>query len=512
MRSVIIPSVVLPILILALIGWHRNRKLPLFAACKESEKSPAGWKWGLMACCCLAFLFVFALISLAWLQGDDWWMLDRGGLADRFNGVFHNYLDWNARLGDALTRVTRVTFDRWEPRIFNTLAVMLAPLALFRLCKKEGESMFSGKGLVFYGFTWALVMLNSYIPMWKSIFDYSACANYMYPSVATVWLLSFYRNDSLQEDSSHAKCLGLFILGVVCGWGTESADAVLVPMLTLLMVLSLKGKTRRWTPHAWAGFWGFMIGSAILILSPALGRRTTRTLEGMQLDVSSMMPEQMQDFLQNLSWDSLALIRSEGVIYIKDFPLFDRIWYFSPFWGERFLACCWVGLSAVGVLAILLLLERSGNVLRTIGWGLLIVLAGIGMGLAYLYSCIPSTMAFYPACFCINIAVCFLFLRLNNKWIRNGVSGMLLAGALGLFIPAGIEAWQYKHYEAERWDAIHAQIAEGKQDIVLPKPYPVEPRDPVGLIGSLQLGEDPTKFPNNMAARSLNVNSIRQAE
>lgn len=512
MRSIIIPSVVLPILIIALIGWYKNRSLPFSCKSGGGKPAPALWKCMLALCCVMAYSGLFLIISAAWLQGDDWWILSLDSFEKHISAVFHCYLDWVSRIGEILVRSTGITYNRWEPRILNSLVLTLAPLALFRLCKREGQTIFSAGGVAFYVFALGITLLNMHLPLWKNVYDYANCANYVYPSVATAFLLSFYRTDALKKQSSHILCIGLFLLGLICGWGTESGSAVLLPLMTLLLISAKTGKTHRWTPHACAGYLGVLVGCAFLFLSPALIRRTARTIVGMPLDVSSMTALQKQEFLQNLSPASIMQIRGESnVLLIKDFPLFDRFWYFSSYWAERFLSSCWIGLTAVTILALLIIVaEPWKKAVRPLVGGILIAGIGVAMAASYLTTCIPSTMAFYPACFCITIAACFLYLRLRGKYLKPAASAVVLGISLYLFVPAGIEAWQYKHYEHERWANIQAQIAEGKRDIVLPPPYPIEPKDPFNLIRAYQLGEDPKAFPNNMAAGSLNVNSIRQ--
>lgn len=514
MRSIIIPSIVLPILIIALIGWYKNRSLPFFSKNESATPSATPWKYVLALCCVIAYSGLFLIISAAWLQGDDWWLLGIDTIEEHISEVFHTYLDWVSRVGEVLIRATGITYNRWEPRILNSLVLTLAPLALFRLCKRGDQSIFSAGGVAFYVFALGITLLNMHLPLWKNVYDYANCANYVYPSVATALLLSFYRTDALKKQSSHMLCIALFLLGLICGWGTEAGSAVLLPLMTLLLVSAKIGKTQRWTPHAYAGYFGALVGGAFLFLSPALIRRTARTIASMPLDVSSLTALQKQEFLQNLSPTSVLQIRGESnVLLIKDFDLLDRFWYFSSYWAERFLSCCWIGLTAVIVLVLLMLVTTrpQKKSLRPIAGGMLIAGTGVAMAASYLTTCIPSMMAFYPACFCITIAACFLYLRLQ-KYPKLACSAAVLGISLYLFVPAGYEAWQYKHYEHERWANIQAQIAEGKRDVILPPPYPTEPKDPFKLIKAHQLGEDPTFFPNNMAKRSLNIDSIRQAQ
>ena len=511
MRSIIIPSIIIPLLILALMAWRKRGQLPLFAASRNHSAPAVKWYWGLGACAFVSYVFLFSVISAAWMQGDDWWMLGSTGILDGLYGAFQTYLHWVSRVWEILVRTTGLSIERWQPRILNPLVLSLAPLALFALCKRREDSILSAKGLVFYAFAWAVLLMNTTLPSMWIFFDYANCANYVYSSVVAAWFLSYYRPDALQKESSHAQCAGMLFLGILAGWGAECIAAVICPLLTLWFLFSLfRGQEKRWSSHAYVGYWGFLIGNAMLLLSPALERRVERTMSGMQLDVSAMKAGEVQTFLEHLSWEKLSLISSEGAILIQDFSLFERFWYFSPFAAERLLSCCKIGLVVAGVLSLVMLIVQRKEALRTVGLAILIGGLSVAMLLAYLTSCIPSTMSFFPASFCLTVACCYVFLRLRGPIIRAVSALSMLVFAFVMILPSAIEAWQFKHYEIERWNNIQAQMAAGNQDIVLPRPYPVAPVDRLGMINTSPLQHDPDIFPNSMAAKALGVKSIRQ--
>ena len=89
---------------------------------------------------------------------------------------------------------------------------------------------------------------------------------------------------------------------------------------------------------------------------------------------------------------------------------------------------------------------------------------------------------------------------------------MLFGTAGFIFIPAGIEGWAYKKYELARHTQIIRLRERGVKDIVLERPFLVEPKDPISLIKFTDLKANANQYPNGGAAGFYKVRSVIQKE
>lgn len=92
--------------------------------------------------------------------------------------------------------------------------------------------------------------------------------NYMWTAFAAVCFLLPYRTDSAPEGRCIARSVGMFLLGVLAGWSGENACIAAAVGLVLMLARRalLKEHIRVWM---WVGAVGFIIGAAMLFLSPA---------------------------------------------------------------------------------------------------------------------------------------------------------------------------------------------------------------------------------------------------
>lgn len=503
-----IQAVALCVLLFFVVKWWIGHKtMPFFIRESTGKGKRNGWTWLLVACVLAAFVGLFVLISQAWLQVDDWWLVGIQTWQKRISGTGASLLFWNSRSGEFLIHLTGMSPERWEPRILNSLVVALAPLMLFRLCRTKKQRIDSWCGVLFYIFSFSLLMMNAH---WKTYFHYANCANYVYPCVAALCLLGYYRPDAQDSPPSHLCCLWLFVLGCFCGGGAESLGITLSGILTVLFVLQKRGKIAPWSLQACAGYWGVLVGNVILYLAPALPMRTIMATSQIAFDAAVSGGDEVQQFLSNLSWQNMSAITGGGVIFIGRFSVVDRFLYFSSYLGERLLSCCWIGLA---VFALLLVLHAvfGGRKSREV---MLVSLAIAGVGLLmacmYLASCIPSPMSLFPPCMCLTVAVSVLFLNLESRMLRVAVSLVMLASCLVYLIPPGLEAAHYKKYELEQLARIEQQMADGKEDITLPVPFTQIPENRLELIAMPQFEASPQGQNSRWAAQYYKVKSLRQ--
>lgn len=473
------------------------------------------YKHAILFIMALSYVGLVVLLMASWTQGDDWRgiMLENQPFdlrIERWRGI---YLSWVSRFGDFIVFWGQSP-SRWESRLIIPLAAVLAPLAFWKLVKIKGETIFSLKGLLFYCFVLCACLVGVYTKSWRNYWCWAAAANYLLPSIAIVYYLSFYRMDnwSIGEKDPQLQnplrlSVGLFFLGLVSGWGMECASVVLLPTMVALAVYTMR-KHRKWSVSLWCGFSGFLLGATLLLASPALAGRAAVARRERPLKVEQLSPSEIHDFLSNLNVEDLNKLRGAGsVVYLGDFSFWEKL-HFLPYLIETYWSCCVVGVVCFALLSATILVVRK-RCLKVCAVALCIVGISVLMACAYLQSCIPHHMSFLPPCFMVVAACAYLFVRLNNKIAQGIFAALISAYTLYLLVPAGTEAWRYKKYELQRYNEICRQKSEGKTDIVLNYPYPKEPKHSMGLVGG-HVASNPKGWPNTHMKDVFQVRSIVQ--
>ena len=134
---------------------------------------------------------------------------------------------------------------------------------------------------------------------------------------------------------------------------------------------------------------------------------------------------------------------------------------------------------------------------------------------SYLGGCVPSHMSFLPQSFMVVVACALMFLKLRGKFapvLLGGMTLIIVGMGLSRMVPAGLEAWQYKKYERERFAAIAEQKAAGCEILELPNPsWEVSPVDSLGLIRAMDFGSKISDYPNGPACYYFKVKGIKRA-
>lgn len=468
---------------------------------------------------------MFLLLSASWTQGDDWRnIFCRGSaLSSRIPNALDYYFNFVSRVGDLFIWLFGQSFARTETNALTALLTVTAPFAFFRLCHPVGTSIFSARGIAFYIFTFFLCLVGVCLEPWRNYRCWACVINYLLPTLATVCFLSCYRLDRLSGKDSKMRCLGLFALGLLCGWGTECCSALLIPALAGYALYCKRRKTA-WSASRLFGMVGTWLGATFLFASPALANRGNAAREFMPVKVAAFSPEQMEEFLSHLNWDTVNLLKGVGgVIFLGDFTVLGKL-HFLPFLLERYWQCCHIGVACLAVLAAASLLckgkERGSATWRTVA----IAVGGGGistlMACSYLASCIPFPTSFLPPCFVIVGTCCTCFLRVGKGVLLPSLLALGLAVyALSLFVPAGREAWNYKKYEQAQYAEAKRQADAGCTDITLPYPYEYEPENNMGLINAHTISNKPEDngwvgqvFRHNIHPDISSVRQLRRGE
>lgn len=500
--------IILPICLISIIFGHRlTRKSDHLS---DVQPKPSN-RWRIIvsltaSLCCLS---LGMLLYCAWFQGDDWEFHDCLPLRTDILRAGWRYLHWVSRGGEIFLTIVQLSFNRWQAWILVPLITAAAPFAFYALLKPKEASIYSATGFRFYVFMFCLCLLGVYLPSWRNYWCFAAACNYLFPTVLTVWFLSYFRSDMNDARNGKALCILLFLAGCLSGWGTECMTAILLPLLTIRVAYNIIRKKRDLPLCSYYGYAGFLCGAFLLFASPALSTRSQLTAESLHGKLSGMNETTMDCFLNHLDDSAMESLRGGAdIIYLKSFPLLKH-YHFVPYISKLFLCCCCIA-GITWIVLSLITLTEGRNGIRKVLYSTIFTIIAFFMAWSYLYACIPTHMSFLPPCFIVVAAAGYLFLRTRYNFCRTLVTTTLVGIAMYIFVPAGIEAWEYKHYEKARMTEIRRQISEGNKDIRLPKPYPVKPKDPLGLISKSDLKSDSKKYPNSSACKPFGVDSITQ--
>lgn len=475
------------------------------------------WFWVLLGSCVLAYCALALFASTAWLKMDDFTFMDMGRtLGEKWKEASNRYSSWVSRFGDFVVYFFPLTRSRWEVWLVNPALLVSLPFALWRLLRRSrGESMAGSKGVIFFWFSLFLIVLS--IATMRSFWDFAASTNYLWPSVGFVWLISLYNpvNWQVGRKQQQLLCLGALVLGLICGWGIECTAVTIVPLLFLWVGYNCWKKVKL-PLFCWSGLLGAMWGVFILFSSPALARRLAAISKSRPLDVYSLTPEQIDHFVRNLNWEQVNLLKGQASnISLHGIPLLKHA-YFLPFLNERFWGLACYAVVMFGLLALCFLASKASKArLKQVGISLSVLILGYGMGLSYIVQSIPTAMSFVPASMTCAIACIILFYFLQEDevtWSPKCLVATILAAflCLSVYFPVGAEALRYTSYRDAQLAEIDAQIAAGKKHIVLPCPWPLPPRDRLGLIGRRNIRENPEEYVNMRAAQAFRVKKISQ--
>lgn len=483
---------------------------------------PREMKWCclLSAVALLLYIALALLLSTAWLKGDDYAssLLAARGIRTQINTAINGYASHVSRNGDILIKLMPLAENRWQVWILNPLVVLLVPYGLLRLTGNGRMRLYSPKGILFFILFFLLASLSCKITgNWRNYWCYAASANYLWPTVAAIYLISFYRKEfridgAISKPSLLLKCTALFLLGIYTGSGPECLSVILVP-LSLAWVIGRLWQRKRIAWGCLAASIGTIWGAFFVYASPALFNRKISDAAFRQLHVNNLSYDQIVNFVQNLTWEKVCLLKDcSSVINFEGIPLWLHI-YFLPWLAESYGECCCYTLITFALLFLLLLAKKQPQQKRIISIAAIYLVASSLSALAYLSACIPTAMSFLPAVYILLAGCAFLYQRLPYRWIPQSlITAACLTTALILLLPPGIEAWHYKKYERERAQYIRQQKAEGVDDVVVPPLFPKAPQDGIGLIGGMRGGLNNTGggYPNSDAARHYGIKSLSQ--
>lgn len=504
------PIVLVPAIFVLSFAYKRSRGV--FSSNEEQCHSSGKWRLIILLIAFAFFTCLSLLLSTAWVKGDDWIFLsfNESRFLERLTIATRRYLSWVSRGGEFYGTIIGLSFSRWENWLLASLVAAAAPFAFFSLVKEKGN-IFSLKGLMFYVSIFCLCLLGVNIPVWRNYWCYAAAVNYLFPTVLAIWFLSYFRTGIVERNTNKFSCCGLFLMGVLSGWGTECMTVTILPILTMWVLYNLFSKNNFLPLCSYWGYVGFLVGAFLLFASPALSTRGSLEAESIGTMLKNLSPEQMKSFLQNIDDTTIMSLRgSSGIITLKDIPLLDHV-HFVPFLTKRFLSCCAVSMIFYVIVYVCYIFQEKKYKLRILVPAVFLFVSFV-CAYSYLVQCIPTVMSFLPPCFILIAGLAYMIQRIKSVSIVALIAIMLFGTACFIFIPAGIEGWAYKKYELARHNQIIKLRENGVRDIVLERPYPVEPKDPISLIKYTDLKANANQYPNGGVAGYYKVKSIIQKE
>lgn len=500
-----------------------NLHVPECSAAGETGTSPwykTSYGWAIAGSVFIAYTALALLLSTSWLKGDDFTFMGHlwknTTMEAAWDAATHRYSTWVARFGDFFAVLFPLSESRWQVWLINPALVVSIPFALFRLFRTDTkDTIASSKGLVFFWFCFFLFLLSAEMPHWRNYWCYAASTNYLWPSVGFIWLVSCYNPcnwNKVQASNAEMIGIGLFILGFICGWGMECTAVTMVPMLVLWVVYNWWRKIKL-PVFCWAGVIGVVWGAYVLFASPSHASRLETISKSRKLDIYSMTPEQITDFVQNLDWDKVNMLKGAASLTSLDgIPLWQHV-YFLPYLWERFwnlsnVAFCFSAVLLISLLCSNRYKQEGKRILVVVG----MLLFACVMACSYLAASIPQGMSYLPCAFMVASACAMLFFMHSDNSCFSArqliVSVVLSIIGLMYFVPAAIEGIKLYPYRIKQQELIHQMQQQGHEHIVLPYPVPFPPENRLCLFAVLSAEGD--RYPNRHAARTYKVRTIRQ--
>ena len=157
----------------------------------QREKGRMKWVIVLVSTSLLFYAFLSFLLSLSWLGGDDFFFPHNVPFSEHISHAIGKYCNGVSRFGESIVCLTGVSENRWQHFVLTPIFIILLPYTLFRLVKREQDTIFSAKGLIFY--VLIISLLISQVPGfdWRNFRCYAAATNYLWPLVTIALFLSY---------------------------------------------------------------------------------------------------------------------------------------------------------------------------------------------------------------------------------------------------------------------------------------------------------------------------------
>lgn len=390
-------------------------------------------------------------------------------LADVFTSQYQHYLHHNGRavahtLLQTFLLLGKGVFNLFNAAAFCTLVWATAKLALGRQAVRPLYLLLS-LGLLVH-FNPAFGMTNLWL---------SGSFNYLWVILWGALLLLPYRLElDAPWTTGRLAPVGMFLLGVVSGWGNENlSGAVFLGTLCFLVLHKIYLHTIR--PWAVAGSLGSFVGLMLLVLAPGLRARGSEFQDSRGF---------LTILLTRIIHATHALALYGGVLLVV--------------FGALFGALCLVKARPMDRALCLVYL-------------LLALAANYAMVLSPVY----YMRSFYPVLFFLAAADLYcLYLLMQASTALKPLQGLAAGALCGLLffdlLFGGYDILNYSTMRRTRDNEIRAAVAAGESDVQTYAVYPYTRF--CGAWGISDLHRDPDHWMNATTAVYYGANSLRATE
>lgn len=496
-----------------------NKGKELVEGNEEIKSSSRRCLWGL-AIIAFAVLIGGSLslfLSTSWISLDAWGFIPYASLSSRLHDACFSYMSHVSRSGEFVLHLIGISENQWQSCLFTPIAYLLIPVAMLRLIGERNTALLSRKGFLFFSFSLLLLIISSNIRKHSfcNFFQLPIAANYLWPLPFVFYFLSCYRkkcilNAESSDVVSYVKRMFIFVMGLFACWGPECVCVMIIPIVTAWGVYTMCRREKIAESCLW-GYLGALWGAFLLFASPALQNRALVGKCCRNVDFGEMSSAELERYFRSLDiiFDVSDFKDGTHCVNFSDLPLHYHL-YFLPRMSLTLWGCGQLVLAVFAVLFIFACAKKYQNRGRIIMSSLLVLCGGYVCASSYLMSCIPTAPSFHPPVIAFALAAAVLFYHLPYRLLPQL---MLIVGMAGYILyvlaPVGIEQWNYKRYETERFAEIHRQQQEGEEYIVLPHPS-VNLPDSFGMLAQHQLEEGFDGYPNTAAAKRYGVKGLRQ--
>lgn len=434
----------------------------------------------LLLCMTTAFLLVALASYFSWPSGDEWLLMTRGefGLITRLKVAVSNYFGWCSRLPEVIGTVGGLSRTCWQDWVITPIFVMCAPFAVWRFVQAIAAELKNKRiPISFYLLVISCILLISpyyYAEYWVNV-------TYIWTSVPAVYLVAIML-DTHVDDCNLWRFAGGYLLGLYCGWGTETLAQALL-LISFACLIRTYIRKRQINLFQFACCLGVWSGVFMLLSSSAMEARAAAT----STLLSDMSEGEVVRYVTNLDWEKVVALRgSAAFANLVDVPFFLRR-FFIPYGLSVYANVAIVPLLLLGLLTLLSVWYRQWKDIA-----ICCVLGGVSveMAVAYVAGALPMYPAYIPPAVVLICACAYLYCRVRIcRFLRYVLSFILFAVVILEYVPDIWIASSYKQWDKEVDVAVAQQSDVGRKYIILPKIPPL-PRtfSLVGFLNSLTGG------------------------
>ena len=454
----------LSVSVLLLICWRKKHAISFKISCpwRSVVCSPPdenrGKGWVLFLCVVLVYALVALVSYFSWPSGDEWLLMELGleSFVERMHAAATQHFNLNGRLPELIGMMSGLARSGWQDWLITPAIVAAAPFAVWYFAKSfvGGRHSISPDFYLLIASCFLFISPLYYTSYWVNV-------TYTWTSVPCV-LLAALMFGPQKEVHSAWKLAGAYILGMYCGWGNETQSQMLM-MLSPLMLFWFYVRKRKITLFQIACLLGVFSGCYMLFSSGSFAARAALSTT----PLANASAATISDFVFNLNWEKVyALSGSSAAANLVDVPVYWRV-LFVPYGLVMYSDVAAVPLMLLAALLIWAACKRQWKHMAVAAF---LLLVSLEMAVAYTAGSLPNFSSYIPPSVVVICACAYLYCSVPVPRVCKYVlSGLLFGYALFVYVPDIGEAATYKTCDWAVDEAVAAQSAAGRKQIILPK-------------------------------------------